>query len=126
MRNTRTKRFLVLFLAVILVPLAPTSVAYPEGALATLHANPASTPADAEVWLTGTGYSDHPLSSNISIRLDRRSGKEIHNFTQRETIAAYITIPAGTDVGEHILIATQAGADGAHHPRHAGAGGAEY
>ena len=89
-------------------PVALGSVAYACQSLATLHANPSSAVAGGTVNVTGKNYSSATSSTPVQIRLDDRDGPILATFPAGvRDINGPVTIPAGTAVGVHTLIATQ-------------------
>ncbi len=102
-----------LCLVVVGPPLPAHSDDEEWGALATLYATPDSIAPGGYTTLFGKGYSTAPGSSNISIRLDGRSGRIIWEFSPRYYIDHQeIRIPADVPVGQHTLNATQVLASG--------------
>ena len=107
-------------LVVLGSPVALGSVAS-AGSLATLHATPFQVQPGGTVLLLGKNYSSSASSSNIEIRLDGRQGPVLASFSPRSSIgqsSTYvgdvhvvvrqpITIPVGTSLGNHTLVAIQ-------------------
>lgn len=113
------RRLLISIFALAMVPLLAGSAAYACQRLVTLHANPSSAAAGSEVEVRGQNYTNDPKASNVDIRLDRRSGPVVlasvapANLGPSGSFKLNVTIPAGTAIGDHILIATQTLASGA-------------
>lgn len=112
------RRLLISIFALAMVPLLAGSAAYACQRLVTLHANPSSAAAGAVVKVRGQNYTNDPKASNVDIRLDRRSGPVLASVAPAGlgpsgSFELDVTIPSGTAIGDHILIATQTLASGA-------------
>lgn len=117
MRHVK-RRFLMGSFALVTVPLLAASAAYACQRLVTLHANPTTAAAGATVQVTGVNYDRNATSSAVDIRLDRRSGPVLASVPtaslgSKGDFAVAVTIPAGTAIGNHILVATQTLGNGA-------------
>lgn len=104
--------------ALVTVPLLAASAAYACQRLVTLHANPTSAAAGATVQVSGVNYDRNATSSPVDIRLDRRSGAVLASVStaslgSKGDFSVAVTIPAGTAIGNHILVATQTLGNGA-------------
>jgi len=115
------KRGLVLLaLGLFLVPMSAASLAYACTGLATISTDPGAAVAGATVTVNARGFAPHDPSdartSPAEIRMDSMTGPVIGTASPSSArsggnFSVQITVP-NVEAGDHVLIATQAGADG--------------
>jgi len=121
MRGLVGKRGLTLLaLSLVVVPLSAASLAYACTGLATITTSPGSAVAGATVTVDARGFAPHDPSdartSPAEIRMDSMTGPVIGTASPSSArsggnFSVQITVPA-VAAGDHVLIATQNGADG--------------
>lgn len=121
MRHLVGKRGLTLLaLSLVLVPMSAASLAYACTGLATISTSPGSAVAGATVTVDARGFAPHDPSdgrtSPAEIRMDSMTGPVIGTASPSSAksggnFSVQITVPA-VAAGDHVLIATQNGADG--------------
>lgn len=121
MRQLGKRGLVLLALGLFAVPMSAASLAYACTGLATISTSSGSGVAGSAVTVNGKGFAAHDPSdvrtSPAEIRIDSMTGPVIGTASPSASrtggdFSVQITIPASADPGEHVLIATQNGADG--------------
>jgi hypothetical protein len=92
------------------VPLVIASTAWACGLLATLKVDTKQAAPGASVKVTGVNYSDAANASDVSIRLNSRSGPVLGTTKPAagsNSIDKTVQLPSNAKPGYHVLLATQ-------------------
>ena len=110
---TRTRLGILLVLAGAAVPLAIVSIAYACGRLVSLHLDPSTARAGAQVSGFGRNYNATPRFGAVELRFNSRTGRILWQGRPDELgrISPTFTVPRARP-GYYTIIATQYSADG--------------
>ena len=112
-QSARTRLGILLILAGAAVPLAIVSVAYACGRLVSLHVDPSTARAGAEVTGFGRNYNSTPRFGAVTVRFNSRTGPILWQGLPDELgrISPRFKVPR-VRPGYYTIIATQYAADG--------------
>ena len=106
----RRRRLGLILIGSAVVPLAIASTAWACGVLATLKANPGGVAPGQTVNVTGTNYSSAASASEVSVRLNGRTGPVLATTKPpagSTNINTPVQIPGNTAPGWKVLVASQ-------------------
>ena len=106
----RRRRVGLILIGSAAVPLAIASTAWACGVLATLKANPGGVAPGQTIQVTGVNYSSAASASDVSVRLNSRTGPVLATTKPpagSTSISTPVQIPGNVTPGWKVLVATQ-------------------